>query len=208
MLVAPSILAADFSRLGEEVERISSADLIHIDIMDGIFVPNISIGPGVVRAIRDKTELAFDVHLMLIHPLKYIDQFAESGADGITFHAECDDDPICLIESIKKAGKKPGAALKPATGVSEIRRYAKALHMVTVMTVEPGFGGQGMMLDMLEKVRELKAEFPHLLVEVDGGVNRNTIAACRSAGVDVVVAGTSVMKADSPNDEIVCLRGL
>lgn len=207
MKISPSLLAADFSALGEEVKRISGADMLHLDIMDGNFVPNISIGPAVVQALRSKTDLFFDVHLMLQSPLQYIEKFAAAGADSITFHPECADDTAQVLAEILCLGKKAGLAIKPKTPAEAIFPFGNQLYMVTVMSVEPGFGGQKLMPETLLKVREIKNAFPHILVEVDGGVNRETLQLCRDAGVDILVAGTAVFAAADAQAEISYLRG-
>ena len=206
MLIAPSVLASDFTNLEKEMKRVATADFIHLDIMDGNFVPNISFGPDVVAQLRKVTEVTFDVHLMIKKPLKYLDKFVAAGADIICFHVECDDDPSEVIKAIKKSGKKPAISLKPGTDISAIYPYCEDLYMVLVMTVEPGFGGQSFMADQLHKVKCLKERFPELLVEADGGINRDTIEACSSAGVDICVAGTAVFKAADPKAEIEYLR--
>lgn len=205
--VSPSLLAADFSKLGSEVEKVSGANMLHLDIMDGCFVPNISMGPGVVAALRDKTQLHFDVHLMLEHPLKYIDAFRKAGADSITFHIECADDPAEVLQAIRESGAKAGLAINPHTPVEKLAPYAAGLYMITVMTVQPGFGGQKLMPEALEKLPWLKERFPEVLLEVDGGVNEETAALCREKGADVLVAGTAVFKAENPLAAIELLRG-
>lgn len=207
MYIAPSLLAADFSALGREVARIPNADLLHIDIMDGCFVPNLSMGPQIVAALRGKTDLPFDVHLMLEHPLSYIEAFRKAGADLITFHIECADDAGEVIGAIRASGAKAGIAVKPGTPIGQVFPYGEQLHMVTVMTVEPGFGGQKLMPEPLKKVARLKERFPQILAEVDGGVNRETLGLCREAGVDVLVAGTAVFGAEDAQKEIAFLRG-
>ncbi len=203
--IAPSLLAADFSALGQEVARIERADLLHIDIMDGHFVPNISFGPAVVAALRDKTKLLFDVHLMLEKPLAYIPAFRKAGADIITFHVECGEDPQELIQAIRASGAQAGCAISPETPVSAIGEWGKHLRQVTVMSVKPGFGGQTMKVEALRKIFQLKARFPGLLVEVDGGVNLETAPLCKAAGADILVAGTSVFQAEDPYLEMRCL---
>ncbi len=206
MKIAPSLLAADFSRLGEEVKKVSSADLLHIDIMDGRFVPNLSMGPCVVSALRGKTDLIFDVHLMLEDPLPYIRIFREAGADRITFHAECAADPEKVISEIEACKAQAGMALKPGTPAEKLFPFAERLSQVTIMTVEPGFGGQKLMEKPLEKIKLLKEAFPHLSFEVDGGVCRETLSLCRSAGADILVAGTAVFRAEDPAREIAFFR--
>lgn len=205
--IAPSLLAADFSALGKELERVREAEILHIDIMDGCFVPNLSMGPQVVQALRPKGGQVFDVHLMLVHPLPYIVPFRKAGADWITFHIESQDDPGKVIDAIVESGAKPGLALRPGTPIEELYPYGERLHSVTVMTVEPGFGGQKLMPEPLKKIRELKQRFPHILVEVDGGVNLETAPQCREAGADVLVAGTAVFGAERPGEAMVLLQG-
>ncbi len=194
MLIAPSILSADFAKLGEEVEAITKggADWIHIDVMDGHFVPNITIGPCVVGAIRSHTNLHFDTHLMIDHPEQYVPQFLKSGSDRICFHLEATEDPAAVLAKIHEGGAKTGIALKPGTPVEKVYPYLSKTDMVLVMTVEPGFGGQKFMADMMDKVKAIKEKCPQMLVQIDGGVNLETIGAAARAGVDVCVAGTAV----------------
>lgn len=200
MLVAPSMLASDFAHLDSELQKITEAgaDWVHLDIMDGMFVPNISMGIPVIEAMRPCTKLPFDVHLMITHPIQYVPQFIQAGADIISFHVEAQDDPQKTIEAILKGGAKPAIVVKPKTPVERIFPYLDQLYMVLVMTVEPGFGGQSFMEDMLDKVRAIKQKAPSVLVEVDGGINPDTAKLSRMAGVDVCVAGTSVFRSDDP----------
>lgn len=207
VMIAPSLLAADFSALGREVRRLSGADMLHIDVMDGRFVPNITVGPQVVAALRRKTTLPFDVHLMLERPLPYIGPFRRAGADLLTFHVESADDPAAVLAAIRKSGARAGMAISPSTPPQAIAPFVPQLNMVTVMTVEPGFGGQKLILSALEKVRWLKAQFPRLLIEVDGGVNPQTAPLCRTAGADVLVAGTAVFRSANAPRAIASLRG-
>ena len=165
------------------------------------------MGPQVVKALRGKTDQEFDLHLMLRHPLQYVPVFREAGADWITFHIECDDDPRTVLASIEASGAKPGIAIKPGTPVEELFPFGEQLHHVTVMTVEPGFGGQKLQEWPLKKVRTLKAHFPNLLIEVDGGINLENAHIVREAGTDVLIAGTAVFTAKDPEQAIQQLRG-
>lgn len=208
MKVAPSLLSCDFAKMGEEIVRVdkAGADWIHLDVMDGHFVPNLTIGPAIIAAVRGYTKLPFDVHLMIEHPLDYIDAFADAGADIITFHVEASSDIAATIAHIKERGLKPGLVIKPRTPADAVFPYLDELYMVLVMTVEPGFGGQSFMADMLPKVTAIKEECRRrgldILVEADGGISEKTVGAAAAAGVDVSVSGTGVFKAKDPAEAI------
>ncbi len=206
MQIAPSMLACDFSQIKKEVEKISKAkaDMLHLDVMDGHFVPNISFGPAVIKAMRHFSDIFFDVHLMISHPLRYIDDYKKAGADNITFHVECNDDINDVISKIHSHKLKASLSLKPKTDIEKIYPYLDKLYMVLIMTVEPGFGGQKFIPEMMGKVDKLKCEIKrrdlNTLVQIDGGVDEYTVKIANSHGVDVCVAGTSVFKAeDSAN---------
>lgn len=198
--ISPSILACDFSRLGEEIEsiRIAGAEMAHLDVMDGIFVTNISFGLPVIESIRKSTEMFLDVHLMITKPERYIDRFIDAGADLVTFHVEATDCPDKCIEMIKARGKKAAISVKPNTPIEEIYPFLDSCDMILVMTVEPGYGGQALIPECLEKLKKLKAEIDKrglsVDIQVDGGINEKNAADAKAAGANVLVAGSAVFK--------------
>lgn len=207
-MIAPSILAADFGHLAQEVQMVnrSEAAWIHVDVMDGVFVPNISFGFPVLRAIRQVATKPLDVHLMITEPERYIARFAHDGADWITFHLEATEDALHCIHLIREGGAKVGISIKPKTPVESLRPILPQVDMVLIMSVEPGFGGQKFIPESLDRIRELRrmAEElnPDLQIEVDGGISSANAGALYEAGANVLVAGSSVFKAENPEAEI------
>ena len=211
--IAPSILSADFSKLGEDIERIDKggADFIHIDVMDGSFVPNISFGLPVIKSIRNRSDKIFDVHLMIDNPGNYIDAFIEAGADLITVHYEADRHIDRTINYIKSKGKMAAVALNPGTPVCVLKDIINSLDMVLIMSVNPGFGGQKFIPYSLEKIREVKEMSkdgnPDLLIQVDGGIGRDNVKSVIEAGANVIVAGSAVFNSGDISENIKALRG-
>ena len=210
--ISPSMLSCDFSKIGEEAEKItdSGADMLHLDVMDGHFVPNITFGAPVIKSIRNRTDIVFDVHLMISEPFKYIEDFVRAGADIITFHVESDSDVKETIEKIKSLSCKAGLSVKPGTPIEKVFPYLDELDMVLVMTVEPGFGGQSFMSDMCEKIVTLRKKLDETGkttdIQVDGGINDETVCLVAKAGANVIVAGSSVFNSDSYEKAISSLR--
>ncbi len=210
--IAPSLLASDFSKLGEEIRKVekAGADMIHIDVMDGHFVPNITIGPPVIKRLRPVTDLPFDVHLMIENPDLYIDDFIDAGADIVTVHAEACTHLHRTLQRIRQRGKKAGVALNPSTSLTAIEWVLQDVDMVLIMTVNPGFGGQVYIDSMTQKVRELKymvlRKGIDVDIEVDGGIDPNTAKRVIHAGANVLVAGTAVFNADDAVEMITELR--
>jgi len=206
--IAPSILASDFARLGEEVEAVirGGADLIHVDVMDGHFTPNITIGPPIVAAIRSYATVPLDVHLMISNPEEYVEAFAHAGADIISFHVEAAKHPHRIINQIHQLGCKAGIVLNPGTSEDEIEFLTESVDMVLVMTVNPGFGGQAFIPDMLRKIRNVRAMMGDRDVEVDGGIDDKTAREVVEAGANVLVAGSYIYRHPSYMEAIDHLR--
>ena len=210
--IAPSLLSADFARLGEDINSVKTADYLHFDVMDGIFVPNISVGLPVLKSVRRYTDMPIDVHLMITKPLRYVKDFAEAGADIIVVHLEADgrENIHRAIDTIHSLGKLAGLSIKPGTPASDVEEYLSKLDLVLIMTVEPGFGGQKFMADMMSKVSYIKSLIREknlkCLIEIDGGINPDTAAVCATAGADILVAGSDVFRAKNRAERIELLR--
>lgn len=211
--IAPSILSADFANLERDIRRIATADYVHVDVMDGVFVPNITIGAPVVQSIRKVTDMFLDVHLMIVEPVRYVEQFCDAGADLVTVHVESDsqENIHAAIDKIHAKGKKAGIVLKPKTPAEAALPFLEKVELILVMTVEPGFGGQKFMADMMPKVTAIRKLIdernPACELEVDGGVAPDTCKTCIAAGANVLVAGSAVYKAPDITARIAELRG-
>lgn len=206
--ISPSILSSDYGNLSSELKRMEAcgADMLHIDVMDGHFVPNITLGAPIVKCIRKSSTLPFDVHLMISDPYKYIPDFVNAGSDIITLHAEADSDIEKTIDLILASGKKAGLSVKPKTPVEAVYPYLDKLSMVLVMTVEPGFGGQSFMEDMMPKVSAVRSEIDRrgldVDIQVDGGINKDTISIAAKAGANVFVSGNAIFSSDDAEKTI------
>lgn len=207
-LIAPSLLSADFSNLGSELSMVekAGADVIHLDVMDGCFVPNISIGIPVVASLRNKSSLPFDCHLMIINPEKYVGEFIKAGANWVSIHHEASENPSRVLSTIRQAGAKAGIVLKPQTPVEVLEDYVDDFDFVLLMSVNPGFGGQKFMPEVLDRIRTLvsirQRAKKHFLIEVDGGINLENAKALIQAGADVLVAGHSIFRSANPSEAI------
>ncbi len=204
--VAPSLLASDFTRLAEEVKTIENADMLHLDIMDGHFVPNLTFGPGLISALRDETNLVFDTHLMISNPEDYIEEYAEAGSDYITFHIEATNHSHRLVQRIKEAGCKAGVSLNPGTSLKDIELILPDLDMVLIMSVNPGYGGQKYISQITEKISKLndmiKEVNNNVEIAVDGGIKLHNVSEVINAGADIIIAGSAIFGSENPYETV------
>lgn len=214
VLLSPSLLSADFAKLADAAQLMEKAgvDWLHIDVMDGHFVPNITIGPVVVKSLKKHTSVPMDVHLMISDPIKYAEPFAKAGAWSMTFHLEAIADPNAVIKEFRRLGVKVGISIKPGTPASKVIPYLREIDVVLIMTVEPGFGGQAFMADMIPKIKEIsayiKANKLACKIEVDGGIDAATGKLCVEAGADVLVAGNSIFNSPDPIQAVRTLKSI
>jgi ribulose-phosphate 3-epimerase len=213
VLIAPSILSADFACLGEEIKNIekAGADWVHVDVMDGHFVDNLTLGPLVVAAVKKSSKIPVDVHLMIEKPELSFERYLKAGADSLTFHIEACIEPESVLKKIKDSGAKPGITLRPQTSLSAVEKYFDLVDLVLIMTVNPGWGGQSFMQEQLSKIQSVKnwadGKNPKLFIEVDGGINPETAKLCRDTGANVLVAGNAVFKSGDYEKSIREIRG-